>query len=221
MDSAKTDRDLGTYWAPEDRSWIWYNDTIETQAMALRTLTELDPQNKKRDGLVQWLFLNKKLNQWKSTRATAEVLYSLLYYLKAEEELGIKEAARVQIGDHALDLAFEPDHYVGKTQIVVAGPDVHKKEAEIKVTKKSKGFMFASATWHFSTDQLPKEAHGDFFTVERHYFLRTNNGHEWTLSPIADQTPIHPGDQIEVQLSLSAIPAAGVRPPARPARGGA
>ena len=43
MDSAKTDRDLGTYWAPEDRSWLWYNDTIETQAFALRTLSELDP----------------------------------------------------------------------------------------------------------------------------------------------------------------------------------
>src|SRR5438093_535183 len=30
MDSAKTERDLGTYFAPEDRSWLWYNDTVET-----------------------------------------------------------------------------------------------------------------------------------------------------------------------------------------------
>ena len=36
MDSAKTDRDQGTFWAPEDRSWLWYNDTIETHAFALR-----------------------------------------------------------------------------------------------------------------------------------------------------------------------------------------
>ena len=43
MDSAKTERDLGTYWAPEDRAWLWYNDTIETHALALRALGELDP----------------------------------------------------------------------------------------------------------------------------------------------------------------------------------
>ena len=73
MDSAKTERDLGTYWAPEDRSWLWYNDTIETQAFALRTLSELEPASPARAGLAQWLLLNKKLNQWKSTRATAEV----------------------------------------------------------------------------------------------------------------------------------------------------
>ena len=76
MDAAKTDPDLGTYFAPEDRSWLWYNDTIETQAFALRVLAELDPADSRRHGLVQWLFLNKKLNQWKSTRATAEVIYA-------------------------------------------------------------------------------------------------------------------------------------------------
>ena len=43
---------------------------------------ELEPEDPRRDGLVQWLFLNKKLNHWKSTRATAEVIYSLVHYLQ-------------------------------------------------------------------------------------------------------------------------------------------
>ena len=89
MDSAKTNEEQGTFWAPEDRSWLWYNDTIETHAFALRTLLELDPASAKKDGLVQWLLLNKKLNQWKSTRATAEVIYSLVHYLKKEGALGV------------------------------------------------------------------------------------------------------------------------------------
>ena len=77
MDSAKTAEDQGTFWAPEDRAWLWYNDTIETHAFALRTTMELTPQEPKLDGLVLWLLINKKLNHWKSTRATAEVVYSL------------------------------------------------------------------------------------------------------------------------------------------------
>jgi len=62
----------------EDRAWLWYNDTIETHAFALRAMTELEPDDARRHGLVQWLLLNKKLNHWKSTRATAEVIYSLV-----------------------------------------------------------------------------------------------------------------------------------------------
>ena len=40
--AAKTVKDEGTFFAPEDRSWLWYNDTIETQSFALRTLMELN-----------------------------------------------------------------------------------------------------------------------------------------------------------------------------------
>jgi len=61
--------------------------------MALRTLGELEPEDGRRHGLVQWLLLNKKLNHWKSTRATAEVIYSLIHYLEHEGQLGQREDA--------------------------------------------------------------------------------------------------------------------------------
>ncbi|MCK6680866.1 MAG: MG2 domain-containing protein [Thermoanaerobaculia bacterium] len=204
MDSARTNEEQGTFWAREDRSWLWYNDTIESHAFALRTLMELDPKDARRDGLVQWLLLNKKLNQWKSTRATAEVIYSLLHYLKAEGALAIREDATVTIGSQKVSFVFEPDRYTGKkNQIVVPGEKVDPKtSSSIIVEKESKGFVFASATWHFSTDELPKEDRGDFFAVSRRYFLRENNGKEWVLKPLADGAEIKVGDQVEVQISL-------------------
>ena len=203
MDSAKTEKDQGTFWAKEDRSWLWYNDTIESHAFALRVLMELDPQNPKKDGLVLWLLLNKKLGQWKSTRATAEVIYSLVHYLRAEKALGVKEEATVSIGPMVQSFAFDPDKYVGKTQIMIPGAQVEpQKHHTVKVEKATKGYMFASATWHFSTEKLPKEGSGDFFQVERRYFLRQNNGKEWTLTPLAEGAVLAPGDEVEVQLSL-------------------
>lgn len=203
MDSAKTVQDQGTFWAPEDRSWLWYNDSIESHAFALRVLMEIDPQNPKKDGLVLWLLLNKKLSQWKSTRATAEVIYSLVHYLRADKSLGVREEATVSVGPMVQSFAFEPDKYVGKTQIILPGAQVEpQKHHTVKVEKATKGFMFASATWHFSTEKLPTEGSGDFFRVDRSYFLRQNTGKEWTLTPLAEGTVIQPGDQIEVQLSL-------------------
>jgi uncharacterized protein YfaS (alpha-2-macroglobulin family) len=210
MDSAKTDQDLGTYWAPEDRAWLWYNDTIETHAFALRTLSELEPDDGRRHGLVHWLLLNKKLNHWKSTRATAEVLYSLAHYLQQEDSLGVREEVSVIVGPRTRRFVFEPDEYTGaRNRVVVEGERIDPKTmSTIVVEKPSKGFAFASATWNFSTERLPPEARGDLFGVTRKYFRRFNDGSGWVLRPLADGEPLEPGNQVEVHLSIRAQHAA-------------
>ena len=203
MDSAKTDPDLGTYWAQEDRSWLWYNDTTETHAFALRAMTELMPKDPRRDGLVQWLLLDKKLAHWKSTRATAEVIYSLVKYMEKEGQLGIKEEAMVTVGPQKATFTFEPDKYVGKAQLVVPGEKIDPKTSStVTVEKQTKGFMFASATWHFSTEKLPAEDRGDFFAVSRKYYRRDTTGKEIKLVPLAEGATVAPGDEVEVQVSL-------------------
>ncbi len=210
MDSARTEEDLGTYWAPEDRSWLWYNDTIETHAFALRVLSELRPKDARREGLVQWLFLNKKLNHWKSTRATAEAVYSLAHYLEQEGALGAREAVRVAIGNERTELVFEPDRYTGKgNQIVVPGDAIDPRTSStIRVEKDGPSLAFASASWHFSTETLPKEDRGGLLSVSRRYFRRESRGGEWVLAPLAEGAALAPGDEVEVQLSLRARHAA-------------
>lgn len=208
MDSAKTDSQLGTYWAPEDRSWLWYNDTVETHAFSLRTLMELEPKDKRSDGLVQWLYLNKKMNHWKSTRATGEAIYALVHYLDENKTLAVREVVTVDAGTKKTQFTFEPEVYTGKkSQIVIPGEAMTpSKNSKITIEKETPGIAFASATWHFSTDRLPKEDRGDFFNVTRTYFKRemTNgpSGKEWTLKPLAEGQSIKVGDQIEVQISL-------------------
>jgi uncharacterized protein YfaS (alpha-2-macroglobulin family) len=165
---------------------------------------ELEPSDPKKDGLVQWLLLNKKLNQWKSTRATAEVIYSLVHYLKSAGALGIAEDATVIVGNQKVTFTFEPDTYTGKkNQIVIPGDKIDPKTtSSIVVEKESKGFAFASAAWHFSTEKLPEEDRGDFFAVSRKYFRRENTGREFVLRPLAEGAVIKPGDEIEIQISL-------------------
>jgi uncharacterized protein YfaS (alpha-2-macroglobulin family) len=204
MDSAKTKQDQGTFWAAEDRAWLWYNDTIETHAFAIRTVMELTPKEKKLDGLVLWIFLNKKLNHWKSTRATAEVIYSLAHYLKQTAQLGLREEISVSAGDVQQKMVFLPDEYTGKkNQIVIPGERVDpKKTSTIVVEKATKGFAMASATWHFSTAELPRKSSGDYLSVNRRYFLRVKTGKEIILKPLAEGTRIAVGDEVEVHLSL-------------------
>ncbi|HVP89612.1 MAG TPA: alpha-2-macroglobulin family protein [Terriglobales bacterium] len=222
MDSAKTTEDEGTSWAPEDRGWLWYNDTIETHAFALRTLTELRPADARGEGLVQWLFLNKKLNHWKSTRATAEVIYSVAYFLKQTGALGVRESVTAEACGMRTTFLFEPDKYTGKkNQIVVAGGKVGPECATVRVSKEGKGMAFAGATWHFSTEKMPEKAEGDLFAVERSYFKREKRGEEVVLKPLAEgakgpggeAAALKPlaegaalavGDEVEVHLSIRA-----------------
>lgn len=206
MDSAVTREDEGTFWAREDRSWLWYNDTIESHAFVLRTLQEITPEDTKHvDGLVLWLFLNKKFNQWKSTRTTSEVIYSLAYTLKKQKALCVREAAKIAVGSVKREFVFEPDRYSGdKAQVLIPASDISPAMAKTEVSKTGPGYLFASVTWHYSTEKLPAEARGDFLAVTRRYFLRKHKGEEYTLSPIAEGAEIEVGDQVEVHLSIRA-----------------
>ncbi len=206
MDSAKLDKDLGLSWEPEDRAWLWYNDSTETHAHALRVLTELAPRDPRREGLVQWLLLDKKLGHWKSTRATAEVIYALVHYLAAEGQLGVREEARVAVGPLARNFAFEPDRYTGKkAQLVVPGAQVDPKAmSSVVVEKSTPGMLFASATWHFSTERPPAEDRGGLLQVSRTYFRRMASEKGAQLQPLAEGAALAPGDEVEVHLSLRA-----------------
>lgn len=209
MDSAKTSRDEGTFWAPEDRGWLWYNDTIETHAWAIRALQEIEPEDPRLPGLVQWIFLNKKLNHWKSTRATAEVLYSLAKYLKATGQLAVREAVTVAAAHQTTTFVFAPERFTGKkNQLVIPGAKLDAASSTVVASKSTPGLAFVSATWHFSTEQLPDEARGDLFRVERRYFRRERVGDETVLVPLAAGATIAVGDELEVQLSITARAAA-------------
>jgi len=205
MNSAKTDKDNGTYWVTQANSWLWYNDRIDTHAFILRTMMEVAPQDERRHGLVQWLMLNKKLNHWKSTRATAESIYALVHYMQREGQLGQVERLSAKIGNTLQkEFVFKPDEYTGgKQQLVVDGEDITADMATINLDNKSQSLMFASATWHFSTEESPQSAQGDFFNVTRRFFKRSQVNKQWVLQPLAEGAAINVGDQLEVQLNLS------------------
>ncbi len=202
LDSAINDEATGTHWTPEDRSWLWYNDTIETHAFALRALTEMRPKDPIASGLVHWLFMNKKLNQWKSTKATSEVIYSLAKWMGREGTLLKKEEVSVQIGPIKESILFSDDKYEGRKFVQVEASKIVPEMANISLQKQSGALMFANAAWHYSTEKLPTTSSGDFFKIERSYFRRQAAGNEMTLTPLKQGQAVQVGDEIEVQISV-------------------
>lgn len=209
MDSAKTDPDLGTYWMPEERAWLWYNDTVEGHALALRAMVALAPDDPRRHGLVQWLLLNRQLNQWQSTRTTAEVVYALVAYLEREGALGVDEGVTVAAGGRRARFEFPAEEAVGRRQLVVPGEELTPANRDtVIVTKRGPGLAFATATWQLSTERLPEAAEGTLFALERRVYRRVRAGSEWVLEPLAEGAQLAVGDQVEVHLVVRARHAA-------------
>jgi hypothetical protein len=203
MDSARTTPDEGTTWVREARSWLWYEDTVETHAFALRVLTELAPEDPRAAGLVQWLLLNKTLNHWGSTRATAEVLDALTRYLDRQGLLGGREEVAVALGGERHEVVFEPDRYVGRVQVVVPGERVTPAHGRVEVAAASPAPAFATATWHYTSDRPPAAGAGDLFGVERRYYRRVRQAGEVVRQPLDQGAVLTVGDEVEVELRLT------------------
>jgi len=210
LDIAQEDPDLGVFWAPEDRAWLWTNDTVEGHAFILRAVSEIAPEEPRLAGLVQWLLLNRQLAHWKSTRATAEVIYALVHYQQTAGTLAVREEVRVQVGAQDLLWVHDPAELSqGRDRLVLVGEEIdHGAMRTIAVSKQTPGLAFASATWHLSSEQPVVAADGDLFVITRRYFRRHHDGEQWVLTPLAEGEAVSVGEQIEVQLSLTARHAA-------------
>jgi hypothetical protein len=163
------------------------------------------PEDERRHGLVQWLLLNKQLNQWHSTRATAEVIYSLVRYLEQEGLFMATAEARVEVGGKEHRFVFAPDGASGRHRVQLEGEAVvPARDAAIEVEQTTRGLLFASATWQFATDKLPEASRGDLLQVERRYFRRVEKGGAFVLEPLGEGATVAVGDQVEVELEMQA-----------------
>ncbi|MCP4292278.1 MAG: hypothetical protein GY780_10655 [bacterium] len=204
MDESHQDKDQGIFWETESQAWRWSRDSIESHAMILRVMNELNPDDKRADGLVKWLLLNRHLNQWKSTRATAEVIYALAHHMKNKGTLNFEQRVAVKTCVQDTTIVFQPGEFSGKdNHLVYQNAGIQGSDCNtVKVENQSRDLIFASATRHFSTTEWPPEGQGDVLSVKRSYYLRTQNSEGWVLTPLDGETEISVGDQMEVHLHV-------------------
>ena len=68
--------------------WYWWNNDVETVALALRAFDQIEPANKLAPQLMKWLTLQARGNHYRSTKETAEVVYTLADYVVKTQRIG-------------------------------------------------------------------------------------------------------------------------------------
>lgn len=204
MDGARSDDIAGVYWTPEKISWLWYNDTVEKHAFILRTLLAVHPKDPKIAGMVRWLLFNRKANEWKSTKASAAAIYSLLDVMKSKGSLDKAENYSIKWGKVSETKELQPfDWVAAPLRWSKYGKEITPADLSPRVEKKGPGLAFAAFTGIYTTDKTAEESPAGLMNVSRQYFLRSKEGDVYTLKPLASGATVGVGDEIEVHLTVT------------------
>jgi uncharacterized protein YfaS (alpha-2-macroglobulin family) len=204
MDGARSDDIAGVYWTPEKISWLWYNDTVEKHAFILRTLLAVRPGDPKIAGMARWLLFNRKANEWKSTKASAAAIYSLLDLMKAKGALDKGEVFSVKWGATQERTELQPFDWIARPlRWSKYGAEITKRDLAPAVEKKGPGLAFAAFTGIYTTSRQAEESPSGMMNVSRKYFLRAKEGEVYTLKPLASGDTVAVGDQLEVHLTVT------------------
>ncbi|MBI3297300.1 MAG: hypothetical protein HYZ75_03985 [Elusimicrobia bacterium] len=203
MDAARHDELTGTYWTPEKNSWLWYNDDLETHAFLIRALQGLRPEDKRLSGMVQWLLFNRKGSAWKSTKASAAAVFTLLDFMKKRGSLDKGDSFAVRWGASSDTAKIGPEDWLATPLRWTRTGQRSAEDAKAVVEKKGPGFAFASLTHVFSTTGLEESAAGGPIAVERAFFRRVKKGDKYALEALKSGDKVKVGDTVVVRLTLT------------------
>ena len=204
MAGVKLDEVTGLFWTPEKISWFWYNDSVEKHAFFLRTLLKWKPKDERIAGLARWLLFNRKGSQWKSARAASAAVFTLVSFYETQGAMTIGEQLSIQWDSTTVGLSMGPNEFSSQPLQWQLKEFSGDRIPAATVEKRGPTLAFASLTALFSAEPSV-EAQGDLLRVERSYYVRKRakeGGYQ--LIPLAPGVRVQIGDEVEVQLKISA-----------------
>ncbi len=193
-----SNEEMGMFWRDTELSWWWYRAPIETQAMMIEAFDEVMNDQASVEECKVWLLKQKQTRDWKTTKATADAVYSLL--LRGSDLLASNELVDVSLGGSEL----QPEAVEAGTgffqQRFDAG-EVKPQLGNISVTKVDQGVAWGGVHWQYLEDISKITPHQDTpLALTKQLYLRkyTKDG------PVLERVEgsIGVGDELVVRIVL-------------------
>jgi uncharacterized protein YfaS (alpha-2-macroglobulin family) len=216
----ETDEENGTCHLPSAGGywWYWYNDDIEANAFFLRGLLQLDPKSEHVVRLVKWLVTNRQGARWKSTKDTANCIYALMAYVKAEDELNPEYTVTVHwpgVGKKEFNVTNK-NVFTFDNLFLAGGEQVPGGEHEVTVEVDGKGTLYFTAHLSYFTKEVGIKGSGHEVFVKRSYWRMTPEKRKekrgdrevevlhWKRTVIKEGEVLKSGERLEVRLDIEA-----------------
>lgn len=197
--------ELGMYWKENVPGYYWYQAPIETHALLLEVFNEVAKDKKLVDELRIWLLKQKQVQDWKTTKATAEACYALLL-TGSDWTQTTADNIEIKLGD----INFVPSKVQGLK--VEAGTGYFKtswKDKSVKpemgnitVTKKDDGIGWGAVYWQYF-EQLDKiTAHETPLKLNKKLFIEKTSATGNVIVPLEKNQELKVGDKVIVRIEL-------------------
>ncbi|MEO8447290.1 MAG: alpha-2-macroglobulin family protein, partial [bacterium] len=170
--NAKTTGEGAAYWEGKQFHYTWQNDKVQTTAMALKAIIDINTNSDLKDKVVRWLMMQRQGTAWRNTQETAMIIYAMVDYLKTSNELTPNYNVKVFVnGQNVFEKQMTSEDVFRKDDIVKIDNKILKAgDNEIKIEKSGTGKVYFSSntTYYMSDENI--SAREDGFRVEREYF---------------------------------------------------
>jgi len=193
-----TDEELGMFWRDLERSWWWFRAPIETQAMMIEAFDEVMNDTEAVEECRVWLLKQKQTQDWKTTKATADAVYSLL--LRGTDILASDELVRVSLDGIMID-PKDVEAGTGFYEQRFTGSEIKPKLGHIAVRKVDEGVAWGSVHWQYLEDMAKVTPYeGTPLKLVKRLYTKVYTEKGPMLEPVAG--PVNVGDELVCRIEL-------------------
>jgi len=193
--------ELGMYWKDVRGGYYWREAPTETQATLIEAFDEVLSDQKSVDEMKLWLLSQKRVQNWESTRATADACYALL--LRGTSWLQPTQPLQVTVGGKPVQ-PISQQAGTGYYNVTWPAADIKPAQGRITVQKPDAGVAWGGLYWQYFEQPDKVTAAVGGLQLERRLYREQRTAAGPVLEPLTATTPLRVGDVLVVRLVLRA-----------------
>ncbi len=196
--------EMGMYWREFVGGYSWWEAPIESQAMMIEVFDEVADDGEAVEELRIWLLKQKQVQDWKTTRATAEACYALL--IRGTNILASDKIVEVKLGNMVVDPTQIEDCKVeagtGYFKTSWTGDDIKPEMGNVTVTKSDSGIAWGAVYWQYFED-LDKITPAETpLSIKKQLFVERQSPTGPRMEPIGEGAELTVGDKVKVRIEI-------------------
>ena len=194
--------EMGMYWRDNVGGCSWSERPIETQAMLIRTMSEVLGDSESVCRMQQWILKQKQTTNWNTDVSTVNAIQALLVDGGSDTLAPVRiepSLMTVSYGSHTLssDTSRHQIHISQRHE----GAEITPGDGKLTVKKADKGIAWGAMYWQYfeNVEKIPASSMG--VTLKRSLYRINNDG---TLTTINDGKGLAVGDKVRVRIEIDA-----------------
>ncbi len=192
-----SNEEMGMFWREDERSWWWYRAPIETQALMVEAFSEVMSDTISVEDCKVWLLKQKQTQHWRTTKATADVVYALI--LRGMDFLSSTKLVRVQLGQ--IDVTPEKvEAGTGFYEKMYMKNEILPAFSDINIIKEDKGIAWGGAYFQYFEEISAITPHTTNLQLDKKVFVNRETKQGTFIELLTGNLNV--GDLITIRIVL-------------------